>query len=506
MTMRRIMRGTDPSVYRQDWITTSAITALPAGTASVDFTVSDASLFPRGTGSGEPGECVIMSDTDSQAGREVLYDWTSVSGNTLIGCSRRYGSSTSAGAVVKISFTGGMYEAFRAEVDAKMPASYLDTDGTLSGNSDSKVASQKATKTFVETLWYTNYNLLTSSAQIRDFLASDTERFAHVAEGAYEINASTGDWVMNKSNKELHFIGNCSLTIATGYKWSTGHTAGVEFYDVADLQAVVDPTTHLITGRRKYGGAIDWKSVAETAGARLYFRGLVYSIASATANTITVPAAERTVFDGMSTPQGLAVLMIPIRNLKISGNLTVTGDATHTGVYLDWCCVDGFDMSQFNVTLIPGTPTVTRLVNNYRFASGKLPNYILDKAEFNHTRQYFFPLGIGLCHGVVMERSFFSHIKTNFNYNGTTMFATIYAPGCQGFEMRHGVRIMNLASYNSYAGKTSNTYGIEVSDSQRFALMQAYNTYYASGAGGGGSQGYKFGTTEYSVTITPNSL
>lgn len=33
----------------------------------------------------------------------------------------------------------------------QMPLSYLDTDGTLNGNSDAKVASQKATKTYVDT-------------------------------------------------------------------------------------------------------------------------------------------------------------------------------------------------------------------------------------------------------------------------------------------------------------------------------------------------------------------
>jgi hypothetical protein len=35
--------------------------------------------------------------------------------------------------------------------DAMIPTSYLDTDGTLAANSDSKIASQKATKTYVDT-------------------------------------------------------------------------------------------------------------------------------------------------------------------------------------------------------------------------------------------------------------------------------------------------------------------------------------------------------------------
>lgn len=42
-------------------------------------------------------------------------------------------------------------KATKTYADTKIPSSYLDTDGTLTANSDTKVASQKATKTYADT-------------------------------------------------------------------------------------------------------------------------------------------------------------------------------------------------------------------------------------------------------------------------------------------------------------------------------------------------------------------
>jgi hypothetical protein len=42
-------------------------------------------------------------------------------------------------------------KASKTYADTKLPSSYLDTDGTLAANSDTKVASQKATKTYADT-------------------------------------------------------------------------------------------------------------------------------------------------------------------------------------------------------------------------------------------------------------------------------------------------------------------------------------------------------------------
>lgn len=67
--------------------------------------------------------------------------------------------STHGHAASAISFapTGGVaatnVQAAIAELDTeKLPASYLDTDGTLAANSDARIASQKATRTYVDAL------------------------------------------------------------------------------------------------------------------------------------------------------------------------------------------------------------------------------------------------------------------------------------------------------------------------------------------------------------------
>ena len=41
--------------------------------------------------------------------------------------------------------------ATQTALDAKLDDSQLDTDGTLAANSDTKIASQKATKTYADT-------------------------------------------------------------------------------------------------------------------------------------------------------------------------------------------------------------------------------------------------------------------------------------------------------------------------------------------------------------------
>lgn len=50
----------------------------------------------------------------------------------------------------EINHLDGVTSAIQTQLDAKVPTSYLDTDTSLSANSDSKVATQKATKTYVD--------------------------------------------------------------------------------------------------------------------------------------------------------------------------------------------------------------------------------------------------------------------------------------------------------------------------------------------------------------------
>jgi len=52
--------------------------------------------------------------------------------------------------VTELNYTDGVTSAIQTQLDAKLPSSYLDTDGTLAANSDVKIASQKAVKTYVD--------------------------------------------------------------------------------------------------------------------------------------------------------------------------------------------------------------------------------------------------------------------------------------------------------------------------------------------------------------------
>lgn len=50
----------------------------------------------------------------------------------------------------ELNYTDGVTSAIQTQLDGKIPTSYLDTDTTLSANSDSKIATQKATKAYVD--------------------------------------------------------------------------------------------------------------------------------------------------------------------------------------------------------------------------------------------------------------------------------------------------------------------------------------------------------------------
>jgi len=50
----------------------------------------------------------------------------------------------------ELDYLSGVTSAIQTQLDAKIPTSYLDTDTTLSANSDSKIATQKAVKAYVD--------------------------------------------------------------------------------------------------------------------------------------------------------------------------------------------------------------------------------------------------------------------------------------------------------------------------------------------------------------------
>lgn len=141
--------------------------------SQLDSGVTSAITLNNTTGvQNKPGVVVInrisSSGAELNASVREFISFTGVSGNTLTGLTRNVdGSSTdqdhAVGSVVEFVFDAISGQAIidalletvddNGDLDATkvIPASYLDTDTSLTANSDTKVATQKATKAYVDT-------------------------------------------------------------------------------------------------------------------------------------------------------------------------------------------------------------------------------------------------------------------------------------------------------------------------------------------------------------------
>lgn len=82
-----------------------------------------------------------------------------------------------------------------AVVDAsKVPLSYLDTDGTLAANSDTKVATQKATKTYADTKVATATLAASSGSSLVGHIATGTGATARTVQGKLRETVSVKDF------------------------------------------------------------------------------------------------------------------------------------------------------------------------------------------------------------------------------------------------------------------------------------------------------------------------
>lgn len=148
-------------------------TTLSSGVASNGLTIALNSV------SGLPTEGVgvlFTKDTngDVNVGSVEIIHWTNVSGSSLIlsdtGDRGLTGSDAGAQAYsteayFEVWVTSYYYKSLRDGVVGSLQSSALDTDGTLAANSDSKIATQKATKTYVDGKKYVpKLNSVTSSA------------------------------------------------------------------------------------------------------------------------------------------------------------------------------------------------------------------------------------------------------------------------------------------------------------------------------------------------------
>lgn len=125
----------------------------------------------------------------------------------------------------------------------QVPLSYLDTDGTLAANSDSKVASQKATKTYVDA--QVANNVITDSGADRTLAASDDKKTVEMT---------------NASACTITLPPNASVALAVGFY--------INFTQMGAGQITVTPGSG-VTLRAQAGA----KTIGQYAMGTVYKRG-----------------------------------------------------------------------------------------------------------------------------------------------------------------------------------------------------------------------------------------
>lgn len=135
----------------------------PSGSGTLSFNGSVAGTTVNGWDALAVGSVIIIA---SESGQTVRFEVGAVVGDSGISSSLRFLltvtslsntiTSWNTGDVYTVSFipctqTAAQVGLGNVTNDAQLKASDLDTDGTLAADSDSKVASQKATKTYADT-------------------------------------------------------------------------------------------------------------------------------------------------------------------------------------------------------------------------------------------------------------------------------------------------------------------------------------------------------------------
>jgi len=126
--------GDDPTECKWDGIYTRIAHDYPTGTDAIDIEVEDGTCLPDGS----TGEAIMLSVVDASNPynvKEIFYDCTGRTGNTIENCERFYGQAVLEDDVVMLSFTGRMYEDIREALETShrgsMESSFqLDMDNT----------------------------------------------------------------------------------------------------------------------------------------------------------------------------------------------------------------------------------------------------------------------------------------------------------------------------------------------------------------------------------------
>lgn len=209
-------------------------TTLSSGIGSSDLSIplgSVAGLATEGVG------VIFTKDAngDAVAGSVEIVHWTGIGGSSLTltntGDRGLTGSDAgaqaySAGAYFEVWVTSYYYDSLLDGIALKVPLTYLDTDGTLAANSDVKVATQKAVKTYVTaSASTTGADGWTTVTGTWTYASATTITVPSGAASLYQI----GDKIKLTQTTEKYFIvtavADALLTVTGGSDYSVANAA-----------------------------------------------------------------------------------------------------------------------------------------------------------------------------------------------------------------------------------------------------------------------------------------
>lgn len=136
--------------------------------------------------------------------------------------------------------------------DAQLKAADLDTDGTLAANSDTKIASQKATKTYADTKVPKAISGLSAAAAVADADLVPTDQGAGALKQTFTaIKTWIKSWIV-KADVGLGSVDNTAdsaKNVLSATKLTTARNIDGQSFDGSASITVIAPGTHAATGK-----------------------------------------------------------------------------------------------------------------------------------------------------------------------------------------------------------------------------------------------------------------